>query len=162
MERQKMNDMIVYIILALMALANMIIYRYYLMQDLSFFYLSVISILFFMLISKVLYLKVRIGADGVFYRFFPFHIKEKLIRWDTVESFEIVSFRPLRDYGGYGIRFNMSSKAYIISGHKGLKIYWKNDRKPWVIGIQQEDKIKEALSFFAPEINIKDTLWKKN
>ena len=162
MERQKMNDMIVYIILAVMALANMIIYRYYLMQDLSFFYLSVITFIFFILLSKVLQLKISIGTDGIGYRFFPFHMKDKLIRWDTIESVELVTFSPIKDYGGYGIRFNLRTKAYIISGRKGLKIYWKNDRKPWVIGILHEDKIKEALSVFAPKIKVNDTLLKKN
>lgn len=161
-ERQKMDDIIVYIILAVMALANLIIYRFYQVSDLSFFYMSVLTLIFFLLVSTILQLTVNISGEGISYRFFPFHRKEKIIKWDDIKYVELMNFRPLRDYGGYGIRFNLGSKAYIIRGKKGLKIYWKNDRKPWVIGISDEDKIKEAISVFAPKLNVKDSIMKKN
>ena len=160
-ERQKMDDMIVYIILAVMALANLFIYRFYQVTDLSFFYMSVLTLIFFLLVSTILQLSVKIAGEGISYRFFPFHWKEKIIKWDDIESVELMSFRPLRDYGGYGIRFNMGSKAYIIRGRKGLKIHRKNERKPWVIGISNEEKIKEALSFFAPKLKVTDSFMKK-
>jgi hypothetical protein len=157
-----MDDLIVYVLLAVMAVANLIIYRHYQHTDLSFFYLSTVTLIFFILLSKVMHWHTRISTEGIFYRFFPFHRKEKLIRWEDIESIEILNIRPFRDYMGYGIRYNLDSKAYIIRGDKAMKIYWKTHKKPWVLGITETGKIKEALHEFAPKINVKDSLLKKN
>ena len=45
-----------------------------------------------------------IGKSGISFRFFPFQMKNRVIRWEEVEAPEVVTFNPLRDYGGWGIR----------------------------------------------------------
>lgn len=41
---------------------------------------------------------------------------------DEVASAEVLSFSPLRDFGGYGIRVNREMRAYYLEGERGVKI----------------------------------------
>lgn len=42
---------------------------------------------------------------------------------------ELHQFSPLRDFGGYGIRFNREMTAYYLRGTRGVKITLKNGKK---------------------------------
>jgi hypothetical protein len=56
------------------------------------------------------------------YRFFPFHLRFHEIDINTINKFEKVTYKPIRDYGGWGIRNGMMGKAYNISGNQGVRI----------------------------------------
>lgn len=44
------------------------------------------------------------------------------LRTSDIQSAELHSFSPLKDFGGYGIRFNKKMKAYFLNGDRGVKI----------------------------------------
>ncbi|HTY82073.1 MAG TPA: DUF1648 domain-containing protein, partial [Dehalococcoidales bacterium] len=48
----------------------------------------------------------------------------KLLRLDSIDvaEVELVTFRPLHDFGGYGIRFGRGMKAYFLRGPRGVKL----------------------------------------
>lgn len=44
------------------------------------------------------------------------------IPWSSVQSARQVTFNPVRDWGGYGIRSTVKGKAYIASGTEGAQL----------------------------------------
>ncbi|MDA7618455.1 hypothetical protein N8703_04065 [Verrucomicrobia bacterium] len=88
---------------------------------------------------------VKVNKDELRFRLKPFHLKEQVIGMSNIQSAEIVSFRPVRDYGGYGIRYAKGAKAYIVSGGKGVKIKCKDDRT-FVFGSQKPDRLAAAIN----------------
>lgn len=89
-------------------------------------------------------LKTLIDDRGIHYRFFPFHLRFHHIRWNELESLEVITYKPIRDYGGWGIRVGKAGKAYNISGDKGLRLVFRN-RKRLLIGTNRAEELKQFL-----------------
>ncbi len=89
-------------------------------------------------------LTTLIDEQGIHYRFFPFHFKMRTIAWDQIDHYEVIQYKPLIDYGGWGIRYGRGKKAYNIRGNKGLQIYMKTG-KNLLIGTQKEKELEEFL-----------------
>ncbi|WP_347157801.1 DUF6141 family protein [Pontibacter chitinilyticus] len=77
-------------------------------------------------------------------RFYPFHLRPVSIPLHLVRDFERVTYNPILDYGGWGIRWTFYGKAYNMSGNEGVKLYFYN-RKPLLIGSQQPEALYEAI-----------------
>ena len=75
---------------------------------------------------------------------FPFEIKNRMISWEEIVSFEDTTVNPLRSYGGYGIRLGKKSKAYIVSGRNGVMFKLSNG-KTLFVGSQKTPQFIEAL-----------------
>ena len=74
-----------------------------------------IGVLF--LLSK---LETEVRSDGLYVRFFPFHIHFKRFTTDDLGEYYARRYKPLREYGGWGIRYGRKGKAYNVSGNKGV------------------------------------------
>jgi hypothetical protein len=97
--------------------------------------------LFTVLISAALFmmrLDTIVDRSGIRYRFLPFHLSQKVIRWEDVEKAYIRKYNPIREYGGWGIRWGTFGKgnAFNVSGDVGLQLVLKNGRK-LLIGTQR-------------------------
>ncbi len=58
---------------------------------------------------------------------------------------EVVTYRPVEDYGGYGIRLTKRGRAYIAHGDRGVRlIFGKGGRI--LIGSQQPEKLAQAIA----------------
>lgn len=77
-------------------------------------------------------------------RFWPFHVRPKRIPLHSVRDYERVTYNPIRDYGGWGIRWGFRGKAYNMSGNEGVQLLFYN-RKPLLIGSQHAEKLFEAI-----------------
>lgn len=89
-------------------------------------------------------LKTVIDDRGIRYRFFPFHLRFRHVGWNELESVEVITYKPIRDYGGWGIRNGKAGKAYNISGDKGLQLVFTN-RKRLLIGTNKAEELKQFL-----------------
>ena len=89
--------------------------------------------------------RVEVSEDGLKYQFFPFHIKVYEIRFADIDSFKELIYSPLKDYGGWGMKYSFSGTAYNVSGNKGVKIFLKNGKKV-LFGTQKPHKFFEALN----------------
>ena len=91
-------------------------------------------------------LTTRVSSDGIYVRFVPFHLKEKFYPWDSIESAQVRTYSPLREYGGWGIKygFNGQGKVYNVSGNQGLQLIFKSGEK-LLIGTQKPDEIQAAV-----------------
>jgi hypothetical protein len=85
-----------------------------------------VSLLVFIYIIK---LNVKVDNNGLHYQFFPIHMKHRTIKFEEVIKFEAITYSPIMDYGGWGIRYRFKGKAYNIKGNKGVQIYLKNGKK---------------------------------
>ncbi len=95
---------------------------------------------------KTMTLETLINEEGVQYRFKPFQRKFKLIKPEDILHYEVKKYSPIKDYGGWGIRYGMSSKgnAYNVKGNDGVFFELKN-RKKFLLGTQNPASIKSAM-----------------
>ncbi len=101
---------------------------------------SMVAIVIFNVLTVLMHLETTIDENKISVRFKPFHRKPKSFRWDEIEDFYIRYYKPVRDYGSYGIQRNIKhGLAYIVSGKYGLQLLLKSGKKV-LIGTQ---KIKE-------------------
>ncbi len=115
--------------------------------------IGLIFVLFIMTTAMVfifnLKLTTRIDSNGIHFRYFPF-IKWRSIPKAQIRSAEVISFSPLTDHGGWGIKGNSSTKAYTVIGDKGLKLDI-NEKKKIVIGTQKPKELSEFIENWMEE-----------
>lgn len=86
-------------------------------------------------------LETSYDENGITYRFFPFHLKEKTINWNLIKEAYIRKYEPLNEYGGWGVRNGWSNgKAYNVSGNKGLQLILNNGDK-LLLGTQKPKEL---------------------
>ncbi len=90
-------------------------------------------------------LETEVRSDGLYVRFFPIHIRFKKFAAEDLDDFYTRTYRPMREYGGWGIRFGKSGKAYNIKGNEGLQLIFK-DGKRLLIGSQRSQELSEAVN----------------
>jgi len=91
-------------------------------------------------------LETRIEKDGIYIRFFPFHLSPRKYSWDKIEKSYVRQYSPLREYGGWGIRFGLFGKgmAYNVSGDMGIQLVFKDGTKV-LIGTNKPQEVEEIL-----------------
>jgi hypothetical protein len=77
-------------------------------------------------------------------RFWPFHLRPVHVQLHTVRDYERIIYDPIREYGGWGIRWSSRGKAYNISGTEGVRLHFYN-QKPVLIGSQSPGELFEAI-----------------
>jgi hypothetical protein len=94
-------------------------------------------------------LTTKIDEVGIHYQLWPFHRKLHTILWSGIISWEVVEYRPLRDYGGWGIRYGREGKAYNVQGNKGLKLTLIDEQKI-LIGTMEHQRLESFLKQLDP------------
>lgn len=89
-------------------------------------------------------LETQVREDGLFVRFWPFQRAFQEVPIEDVTSKEVITFRPLKDWGGWGIRLGRKGKAYIVSGNRGVLLTFK-EGQPLCIGSQRPEELAEAI-----------------
>ncbi len=91
-------------------------------------------------------LETVVDRSGITYRFFPFHVSAKTITWDNVSKAYIRKYNPIKEYGGWGIRWGAFGKgdAYNMSGSMGLQLELKNGKK-LLFGTQRSDDLDQVI-----------------
>jgi len=79
-------------------------------------------------------LTLKINAEGISFRYLPFHFKFNRFRWISIEKAYIRKFDAFSEYGGYGVKtrlwFKFRDKAYILNDkNRGLQLEFKNGKK---------------------------------
>ncbi|MBM3420522.1 MAG: hypothetical protein FJY11_05240 [Bacteroidetes bacterium] len=97
------------------------------------------------LLFLVARLETRLDRNGISYRFFPFHRTRKTIYWNELAGTTVKKYRPLADYGGWGIRTGRGGeKAFNVSGRYGVSLELK-DGKRILIGTRRPEELSRAL-----------------
>ena len=110
---------------------------------------ATLTMLFTLLMSASLFmmrLNTKVDHEGIRYRFVPFHFKEKMIRWEDVDKAYVRKYNPIREYGGWGVRWGSYGKgnAYNVSGNMGLQLVLKSGKKV-LFGTQRPEELDRAI-----------------
>lgn len=94
----------------------------------------------------IIKLETEVRSDGLYVRFYPIHIRYKKFTADNLQQYYTRRYRPILEYGGWGIRYSFTKKgkAYNISGNKGVQLVLKNGKK-LLIGSQRPDELVAAI-----------------
>lgn len=112
------------------------------------FWLSLAFPSAFMLAIVTLFALTRmvteVRADGMSVAFRPLQFRPKLISYADIAEYRAVTYRPIIEYGGWGIKRGGSGYAYNVSGNQGLLLTLKSGRT-FLIGSQQPERLKAAV-----------------
>lgn len=89
-------------------------------------------------------LKTKIDQTGIYFKFFPFHFSYRCYRWQDIDNAQVRTYKPMLEYGGWGIRYGASGKAFNVSGNQGLQIEFKSGRKV-LIGTNKAEELREVV-----------------
>lgn len=88
-------------------------------------------------------LVTQVRQDSILIRFYPF--PAKVLEFERIGSFYVRQYRPLREYGGWGIRCSgKNGMAYNVSGDRGVQLEMV-DGKRILIGSMNPERLAEAL-----------------
>jgi len=95
----------------------------------------------------LLYLQLRVSVDAqgvrIRYRGLPIN---RLLAFGEIAGFEPVTYRPVFDYGGWGVRWRGRGKmVYSVSGDEGVRIDLA-DGKEVMIGSQRAEELAAAMA----------------
>jgi hypothetical protein len=94
-------------------------------------------------------LETVIEKNGVYVRFYPFHLKFKHYDWSEIKNAYVRKYSPLKEFGGWGVRFGNKGNALNMSGNQGLQLEFGN-RRNLLIGTRRPDEIASALTKLFP------------
>lgn len=88
-----------------------------------------------------------IKSDGIYVRFFPFHLTFKHYKWGSLTKSFVREYSALIEYEGWGLRFGVSGKetAFNVSGNSGLQLEFK-DHEKLLIGTNKPAELSETLT----------------
>jgi hypothetical protein len=89
-------------------------------------------------------LVTEVRDDGIYIRFSPFHRTFRRIAFKEVKQCEVRTYRPIREYGGWGIRYRCKGRAYNVSGARGVQIELLNGNR-LLIGSQRAEELSRAI-----------------
>ncbi|GAB4368753.1 MAG: hypothetical protein Kow0062_02140 [Acidobacteriota bacterium] len=90
-------------------------------------------------------LVVEVHDDGVHVRFAPFHRRPRRFAPDEIADVVVRDYRPLREYGGWGIRIASGGRrAYTVSGTRGCELVLRDGRRI-MIGSRQPERLAAAI-----------------
>ena len=88
-------------------------------------------------------LTTTVDADGVHVRFFP--LTRRHIPFRNIISSRARTYRPIREFGGWGIRCSRKGRAYNVSGDRGVQLELR-EGKPLLIGSQKAEQLADAIN----------------
>jgi hypothetical protein len=93
----------------------------------------------------VMRLEYIVTDTALAFRFFPLHLRWRILLFSEMATAEAVTYHPIREYGGWGIRFGWrGGMAYNVSGDRGVRIV-RNDGEKFLLGSQHAEELESAL-----------------
>ena len=95
------------------------------MSDTALLIVGPLMILFgtgILVLFCVMKLITEVRDDGIYIRFFPLHRRFHRMPWEDVSEYEVRTYRPILEYGGWGIRYGIKGRAYNVSGNRGVQL----------------------------------------
>jgi hypothetical protein len=88
-------------------------------------------------------LTVTIDEGGIHIRYYPF--VRRTIPFTDIHAFQARRYRPVREFGGWGIRTGLGKKsAYNAKGDLGVELYLR-DMRSVMIGSQRHEELAATL-----------------
>lgn len=91
----------------------------------------------------------EVRNDGITIRFHP--VYRKTIPYNEILSVQARAYRPLYEYGGWGIKYGRSGWAYNIIGDRGVQLELGKGKRI-LIGSQRADELEEVIKEQCPNM----------
>jgi hypothetical protein len=104
--------------------------------------MSILLVLFGILLPLFMYslkLITEVRQDGLYVRFYPLHLSYRHYPYESINSYKVREYSPLREYGGWGIRYGHKGMAYNVTGDRGVQLEFKGG-KSLLIGSQDPEE----------------------
>lgn len=88
-------------------------------------------------------LSVRMDGKVLHIRFVP--LVKRDIPLEEIARWEARTYRPLVEYGGWGVRYGLRGVAYNVSGNRGVQLELANGKR-LLIGSQRAEELAAAIS----------------
>jgi hypothetical protein len=91
-------------------------------------------------------LVVEVRPEALRVRFAPFHRRPRTFDLAQIESAEARTYRPIVEYGGWGLRWSFGGRgsAYSVSGNKGVQLLLQDGRR-LLIGSRRPEELARAI-----------------
>jgi len=90
-------------------------------------------------------LDVSVDDREIFIRFHPFHIRGRRIALSEIAEARARTYRPIAEYGGWGIRMGFGGMAYNVSGNEGVQLVLTSGKRI-LIGSQRSGELEAAIA----------------
>lgn len=95
------------------------------------------------LMAFLLRLEVEVRPDALYVRFLP--LRTRKIPYASILRCEPCAYRPIRDYGGWGIRWGGPRNwAYTMRGNRGVRLHLEGGQR-LLVGSQTPDDLARAI-----------------
>ncbi|MCC6491150.1 MAG: hypothetical protein IT364_26920 [Candidatus Hydrogenedentes bacterium] len=109
----------------------------------------VITIVVTIIIANLLYMRVRVRENDVYAQLgFLFPMMWRRIGFDKMQEYRVVQYKPLREAGGWGIRFGMfeGKPASFVNARGDRGVLLISDKRPLIISSQDPERLAEAIA----------------
>lgn len=89
-------------------------------------------------------LETEVRENGIYIKMWPLHRSFRQVSWSEIERYKSRQYNPIREFGGWGIRWDPGKIAYNVSGDRGLWIERPNGRAI-LIGSQDVEEFAKAV-----------------
>lgn len=90
-------------------------------------------------------LDVEVRSDHVFIAFGPVHLIRKRIHFSDIEEVRGLTYRPLLEFGGWGIRLRPGKSAWTIRGNQAAAVTLAGGKQVYV-GTRYPQRLAGAIS----------------
>ncbi|AKB43547.1 MULTISPECIES: DUF6141 family protein [Methanosarcina] len=156
-EVQKMNQIWIWLIIAIPVVLSWYgAYKQLLLgkpfgnnpaPDWMMFLLLLLFGILFPILFYSMKLVTEVRKDGLYVRVYPFHLSFKRFPFESIQNYKVLTYNPVRDYGGWGIRYGIKGNAYNMAGNRGVLFEFADGKKvkKLMIGSQTPEKLSEAI-----------------
>ena len=86
-----------------------------------------------------------VNSHGVSVQFKPFNRQPIFFDFRDIKEYATRTYRPIIEYGGWGIKRGIGGLAYNVSGNQGLQLVLADGRKI-LIGTQKPEQLINAMN----------------
>jgi len=110
--------------------------------------LLIVGLFFILLLAVITYsfyamkLITEVRDDSLTLRFHP--LTHQLIPYEHIKTCKVRNYHPIREYGGWGIRYGRKGKAFTVSGTLGVQLELVQG-KSLLIGSQRPEELSRAI-----------------
>lgn len=116
------------------------------MSDIALIIVGLFSIILMGGMTYLFYtlkLITEVRNDCIHIRYFP--TSQQRIPFHNIKKCEVRRYSPIREYGGWGIRYGRKGKAYNVSGNRGVQLELFQG-KNLLIGSQRPEELFQAIN----------------
>ena len=84
----------------------------------------------------------EVREDGLYVRFCP--LTHQGIAFEDINQCEVRTYSPIREFGGWGIRYGRGAKAYNVSGNRGVELGLSTGKRV-LIGSGRAEELARAI-----------------